>query len=89
MARIYAGIFGPLAFLVSLMRGIIHGGGTETVLQTAWCCLLAFAAAGYVMGRLAEWITEDSLNSRLTAELSARQTARGTDSARNETKASS
>ena len=80
MARIYAGILGPLAFLASLARGMMHGGGTETVIRTAWYCLLAFAAAGYVVGRLAEWTIEDSLSSRLAAELAARQAARAADS---------
>jgi hypothetical protein len=77
VARIYAGILGPLAFLTSLARGIVHGGSSQTVLETAWCCLLGFAAAGYVIGRLAEWTIIESVHGRLAAELAARQDAAG------------
>jgi len=80
VARIYAGILGLLAFLASLARGLIHGGGTETMLQTAWYCLLVFAAAGYVIGWLAQGTIEDSVHSRLAAELAARQAARAAHS---------
>ena len=69
MARTYAGILGPLAFATSLVRGVLAGGGTEGVLGTAWCCLLAFAAIGGLIGWIAERIVEDSVNGRIAAEL--------------------
>jgi len=31
VARIYAGILGPLALLTCIARGIVHGGGTDSV----------------------------------------------------------
>ena len=71
MARTYAGVFGPLAFLTSLARGLMHGGSTESVLMTAWCNLLVFAAIGCVIGWLAERIVEDSVRGRISAELAA------------------
>ena len=76
MGRIYAGILGPLAFLTALARGVVHAGGSEAVVRTAWCCLLGFAAGGYVIGRLAEWTVADSVASRLAAEMAARQKSR-------------
>ena len=75
MAHVYAGILGPLAFLTSLARGIMHGGGTESVLWTAWCSLLAFAAAGYVIGWVAGKTVEESVRGRISAELAAEQEA--------------
>ena len=69
----YAGILGPLAFLTCLARGLIHGGGTETVLLTAWCSLLVFAAIGGVIGWVAERIVEDSVRGRISAELAAEE----------------
>ena len=81
MARIYAGILGPLAFLAALLRGMIHGGGPESVTRTAWYCLLGFATAGYVVGRLAEWTIEESVRGRFAAELSARRAPRAANSA--------
>jgi len=76
VARIYAGILGPLAFLTSLGHGAMHGGGGMSVLWTGWCCLVVFAAVGYVVGWVAERIVEDSVHSRITAELAVRQEAK-------------
>ncbi len=75
MAHVYAGILGPLAFLTSLARGVMHGGGTEAVLWTAWCSLLAFAAVGYVIGWVAGKTVEESVRGRISAELAAEQPA--------------
>ena len=71
MARVYAGILGPLAFLTSLARGALNGGSAESVLFCAWCCLLAFAAAGYVIGWVAERTIAESVRGRILAELDA------------------
>jgi hypothetical protein len=71
VAHIYAGILGPLAFLTSLARGAIRGGGEEGVLWTAWAALLAFAAVGYVVGWVAERIVEDSVRGSILARLAA------------------
>ena len=73
MAHIYAGILGPLAFLTSLARGAIRGGGVEGVLWTAWAALLLFAVVGYVVGWVAERIVEDSVRGRISARLAADQ----------------
>ena len=75
MAQIYAGILGPLAFLTSLGRGIVHGGGTEAVLWTAWCSLLVFSAIGYVLGWLGQRIVEDSVRGRISAQVAAEKAA--------------
>jgi hypothetical protein len=64
VARRYAGILGSLAFLTTLIRGMLHGGDPETVLWSAWCALLAFALVGGIAGRLAAWIVEDAVRSR-------------------------
>jgi len=71
VAHVYAGILGPLAFLTSLARGVMHGGGIESVLWTAWCSLLVFSAVGYAIGWVADWIVEDAVRGRISAELAA------------------
>ena len=76
MAHTYAGILGPLAFVTSLAHGLMHGGGGVSILLAAWCCLLLFALAGCVIGWVAERIVEDSVHSRISAELAARQDAK-------------
>lgn len=75
MAHVYAGILGPLAFVTTVARGLTHGGGTMSTLLTAWCCLLAFSAIGYVVGRVAEFIVADSVRSRIAAEVAAEEAA--------------
>ena len=74
VARIYAVILGPLALLTSLAHGTMHGGGTTSVLLTAWLCLLAFAAIGCAIGWIAERIVEESVQKRIEGELAAETT---------------
>ncbi len=78
MARIYAGILGPLAFLTSLAHGLMHGGGVS-ILMTAWCCLLLFAAIGFIVGGVADRIVADSVEGRIQRELAARETTETTE----------
>jgi len=72
MAQAYAGILGPLAMLIAVARGLIHGHGAEAVLLAAWLSLLAFAAAGYVIGWLAQRVVDEAVETRIASELSAR-----------------
>ncbi len=73
MGRIYAGILGPLAFLTVVARGMLNGANAQRLLFDAWLFLWIFAAVGYVVGRLAAWVVEDSVRSRLSAELAAQE----------------
>jgi hypothetical protein len=73
MGRTYAGVLGPIAFLTVTVRGLKQGGGVEPVLLAAWLALVAFAALGYVVGRLAGWMVEQSVMSRIDQELTARE----------------
>ncbi len=73
MAHVYAGILGLLAFLTVLMRGLIQGGEPDSVLIGAWCCLLAFSAIGYVLGRIAVRVVADSVEGTISLELAAKQ----------------
>ena len=76
MGRVYAGILGPLAFLSVLVRGWKNGWPTESSLLSAWLAFVALAAIGYIVGRLAEWIVDESVRTRMLAELAAREAAR-------------
>lgn len=71
MGRAYSGVLGHVGFLTSLARGLVQGGSTQSVLLQAWLSLLAFAAIGYVVGRLAGWVVEESVQAKLSAELAA------------------
>jgi hypothetical protein len=75
VARIYAGILGPLAMLTALARGAIHGDAAETVFLSAWCWLLALAAVGSGIGWIAQRTIEESVSSQVAEELAAEQAA--------------
>ena len=67
MARIYAGILGPVALLASLARGVSHAWPAERTLLMAWTSLLAFAALGSAIGWIAERILEEEVRGRMAA----------------------
>jgi len=67
VARIYAGILGPLALLISLARGAIHAWDVETTVLYAWISLWGFAALGAVLGWLAGRIVEEEVRTRISA----------------------
>jgi len=61
-------MLGAIAFLVATARGLLTGGATNDVLLHAWLGLIAFSAAGYVVGRLAEWIIDESVRTKLKGD---------------------
>ncbi len=73
MAPVYAAILSVLAFLTAIARGVLHNGNPDTILTVAWLSLLVFAAVGYFAGRLAEWIVDESVRTRMAAEMAARE----------------
>lgn len=72
MGRTYAGVLGPLALVVVVVRCLRYGSGAESTMFGASLCLVGFAGIGYLAGRLAQWIVDESVRSRVEAELAAR-----------------
>ncbi len=73
MGGSYAGILGPVAFLTMMGRGFLNDQPVESTLVAAWLSLLAFAAIGYIVGKLAGQIIEDSVRAEVVAELAAQE----------------
>jgi hypothetical protein len=71
MARTYAGVLGSLAFFTVLAQAVLRAVPTEAAIDLAIVCLIAFAVIGAVVGQLAGWIVDDSVRSRLAAEVAA------------------
>jgi hypothetical protein len=67
VARIYAGILGPLALLTSLAHGALHGRQADAILLDAWYALLGFAALGSVIGWLAGRMVEEEVLARVSS----------------------
>jgi len=76
VARSYAAILGPLALAISLLHGLLAGGGAAAGLWTAWAALWVFAAVGGVIGWLAEQTIRDSVNGRIAAQVKEREGSR-------------
>jgi hypothetical protein len=71
VGRIYGGILGLLAFQTTLLRGWFHHSDLQSTLWTAWLSMLAFAAVGLIIGRVAGQIVQESVVGRVNAELAA------------------
>jgi hypothetical protein len=67
VARIYAGMLGPVALLTCLARGALHAWPAEVTLLVAWTSLLAFAALGSAIGWTAERILEEEVRGVMAA----------------------
>jgi hypothetical protein len=77
MGPSYAGILGPIAFLAMLIRGVMGGSSANSVLVSSMVSLFAFAAIGYVTGRLADQIVLESVKYRFDRELKAHEKEAG------------
>ncbi|MBN1909194.1 MAG: hypothetical protein JW818_05595 [Pirellulales bacterium] len=73
MARTYAGILGLVAMLTSIVRGVLYGAGTDSLMFSAFCSLWVFAAIGYVLGRCGQWMMDQSVQTRIEAEIKAEE----------------
>jgi len=69
MGRAYAGILGPLACAIVIARGVVSGSGVEATLLAACGGLFAFAALGYVVGQVADYLIRDSVRSQFQSAM--------------------
>ena len=69
MGRHFAGILGTLAMLTALARGALGGFSVETILWQAWCGLVIYAPAGFVLGGIAGRVVEDAFSALVEQEL--------------------
>jgi hypothetical protein len=73
MARIYAGTLGLLAFATIAARGLAHAGAADGTIRQAVAMLFVFAVLGYAIGRIAQWIIDDSVRGRLALGIQNKQ----------------
>ena len=76
MGRSYGGILALVAFLTIVARGLAGEGSAESTLKTACLFLFAFGGAGYLVGRIAEWIVTDSVRAKLYAEMNRQESTK-------------
>lgn len=82
MGRAYAGTLGPLACACVLMRGLVHGGGSDTTILFACGALFLFAGIGYVAGQLADLFVRESVRTQFQAALATYEQAANQRSAK-------
>jgi hypothetical protein len=71
MGRAYAGVLGPLAFAISIAKGVVAGSGIEGTLLAASAALFLFAAIGYVVGQTADYLVSESVQTQFRAAMAA------------------
>ena len=71
MGRTYAGILGPLALVVTVLRALRTQAGVEQTLGQGLLWMFIFAAVGFAIGLWAEWIVEDSVRGQVAEKLAA------------------
>jgi membrane protein YqaA with SNARE-associated domain len=62
-------VLGSLAFATVIARGLVNATGAKSTVGDAVLWMAGMAAVGYLVGRLAEWIVDDSVRARMAAEL--------------------
>jgi short subunit dehydrogenase-like uncharacterized protein len=77
MGRIYAGILGPLAMTVIIVRGIKDSAGVEGTLTIAIVALAAYAVIGAVLGRIAQATVDESVRWKIEQQLATVPAANG------------
>ena len=68
LARLYAGLLGPLAFAVTLLRALLWGGSL-TAVKSACLALAVFTVIGLIVGQIAESIVQESVKARFQAAM--------------------
>jgi hypothetical protein len=72
MGRSYAAVLGLTAFATVVARGVLQGGGSGVMLEAA-AALVAFAAAGWLIGAIAESTVRQSVEATFNAEVAAQE----------------
>jgi hypothetical protein len=65
----YAGILGLIGYTVAIVRGLGHGASAGSTLAWAMAAMVSLAAAGYVLGRIAQQTVEGALQAHFAAEM--------------------
>ena len=72
MGRAYAGVLAPLALILMIARGLLHGGSVEQILPTALVAFWVFLFVGSAIGRLAGWFVDQSIREDLARHIESK-----------------
>ena len=74
MGRTYAGILGPLAFVIVVARGVWAASGVEATLGIACGAMFLFALLGLIAGQLADYLVRESVRTQFQTAMAAWET---------------
>lgn len=69
VARIYAGVLGPLALVAVLIHGLVNAASCDQLLLRAWLALCVFSMVGAVVGSIADRLVTEAVKERMEQEL--------------------
>ncbi len=69
MARSYSAIMALVGMAVVLLRGMKEGAGFEGTIATSLCWMVLLGTVGWVVGTLAAQTIDESVRSKIEAEL--------------------
>jgi hypothetical protein len=79
MGRAYAAALGPLAFTCVIARGLAGGSSVEGTFAAASAALFVFAAIGYIVGQLAEFLVNESVRKQFQTAMAEWDAKHGSD----------
>ena len=83
MARNYSAIMALIGMLVVLLRGMKDGGGFDGTIAAGLCWMVLLGAVGLVVGVIAAQTVDESVRTKIEAELAlipaAEQSVPGTE----------
>ena len=71
MGRRFAGILALTGTTVVLLQGVRRGGSFDSIVLSAACWTAALAAAGWLIGVIANQTVDEAVKTRLESELAA------------------
>lgn len=72
VGRAYAGVLAPLALILMIARGLLHGGSVEQILPSALGAFWIFLFVGLAIGKLAGWFVDQSIREDLARKIESK-----------------
>jgi hypothetical protein len=79
MARTYSAIMALVGMVVVLLRGMKDGAGFDGTIAAGLCWMVLLGAIGMVVGAIAAQTVDESVRTKIEAELATMASANGTD----------
>ncbi len=79
MARTYSAIMALIGMVVVLLRGMKDGAGFDGTIAAGLCWMVLLGAIGLVVGFIAAQTVDESVRTKIEAELATMAGANGSD----------